>query len=361
MKKRWVGILLTVVMAGSLIGCGGNKSAEPAPEAPAETSQEETEEEAEEPESETPQEADGEKIVLRFATDLSEDYVSTVSLKKFAEEVNQKTNGRIEIDIYAGGQLGEEASCIEQVQMGALDLTKSSMGALTSYNETLSLVGLPYLFKSTDHMWAALNSEVGQEWLDSMAGTGMVGLGWIDTGSRCYYSVDALESVEDFKGVKIRTMTSSIYVDAVEALGATAVTMPANDVYSALQTGVVAAAENVIPAILDRSHQELCNYLLLDAHNYLPEMILVSESVWNGLSAEDQEIILECVRNFEVNHRAAQAEADEDAIEKLKEAGLTVIEVDETFKAELRAAEQSVYDKYGEGNEELIEKIESLN
>ena len=81
-------------------------------------------------------ESQNEVKVLRLATDLSEDYVSTVSLKKFAEEVKEKTNGRIEIDIYAGGQLGEEASCIEQVQMGALDFTKSSMGALTSYNET---------------------------------------------------------------------------------------------------------------------------------------------------------------------------------------------------------------------------------
>lgn len=305
-------------------------------------------------------ESQNEVKVLRLATDLSEDYVSTVSLKKFAEEVKEKTNGRIEIDIYAGGQLGEEASCIEQVQMGALDFTKSSMGALTSYNETLSVLGLPYLFKSTDHMWRVLNSEIGQAWLDSMSGTGMVGLGWIDTGSRCFYSVDPLESVADFKGVKIRSMTSSIYVDTIEALGATAITMPANDVYSALQTGVVSAAENVIPAIIDRSHQELCHYLLLDAHNFLPEMILVSESVWNGLSAEDQAIVLECVRNFEENHRAAQAAADEAAIETLTNADMTVIEVDETFKNALREAEQTVYDKYGAGNEELIKEIEEM-
>ena len=118
-------------------------------------------------------ESQNEVKVLRLATDLSEDYVSTVSLKKFAEEVKEKTNGRIEIDIYAGGQLGEEASCIEQVQMGALDFTKSSMGALTSYNETLSVLGLPYLFKSTDHMWRVLNSEIGQAWLDSMSGTSL--------------------------------------------------------------------------------------------------------------------------------------------------------------------------------------------
>lgn len=298
--------------------------------------------------------------VLRFATDLSEDYVSTVSLKKFAEEVYEKTNGAIEIDIYAGGQLGEEASCIEQVQMGALDMTKSSMGALTSYNETLSLLGLPYLFKSTEHMWTVLNSEIGQDWLDSMSGTGMKGLGWIDTGSRCFYSIDPLESLEDFDGLKIRSMTSSIYVDTIEALGATAITMPANDVYSALQTGVVYAAENAIPAIMDRSHQELCHYLLLDAHNYLPEMILISESVWESFSSEEQAILQECIDNFEVNHRAAQAEADAEAIEKLKDSGMTVIEVDDAFKSELRLAEQPVYDKYGVGNEALIEQIESM-
>ena len=155
-------------------------------------------------------------------------------------------------------------------------------------------------------------------------------------------------------------MTSSIYVDTIEALGATAITMPANDVYSALQTGVVYAAENAIPAIMDRSHQELCHYLLLDAHNYLPEMILISESVWDSFSSEEQAILQECIDNFEVNHRAAQAEADAEAIEKLKDSGMTVIEVDDAFKSELRAAEQPVYDKYGVGNEALIEQIESM-
>ena len=118
--------------------------------------------------------------------------------------------------------------------MGALDITKSSMGALTSFNDDLNLLSLPYLFKSEDHLWAVMNTEIGQNLLDSMESKGLVGLCWLDAGSRCFYATKPLNTVEDFKNVKFRVMQSSIYQDTVSALGAIPISMSGSEVYSAL-------------------------------------------------------------------------------------------------------------------------------
>ena len=302
----------------------------------------------------------GQSMTLRFATDSSEDYVSTVEIYKFAEEVKEKTDGRITIEVYAGGQLGEEKSCVEQVQMGSLDFTKASMGALTSFNDTLNVLGMPYLFKSEDHLWKVMDSDIGQQLLDSMNGTGLVGIGWLDAGSRCFYAKTELTGPESFKGLKIRVMQSPIYASMMECLGASPISMSGNDVYSALQTGVVDGAENNIPRIIDMSHNEQCGYLILDAHNIMPEMVLVSESVWNKLDDADQQIILECAANLQDNMVKAWADTENEALETLKAGGMSIYEPDAATLAEFRAAMQPVYDEYGADYADLIAAIEDM-
>lgn len=300
------------------------------------------------------------EMVLRFATDSSEEYVSTVQIYKFAEEVKEKTEGRIVVEVYAGGQLGEEKVCVEQVQMGALDMTKSSMGALTGFNEELNLLSLPYLFKSPDHLWAVMDSEIGQHLLDSMGSKGLVGLGWLDAGSRCFYATKPLESVDSFKNMKFRVMQSSIYQDTVSALGGIPISMSGGDVYSALQTGLVDGAENNIPRIIDMSHNELCKYLILDRHNIMPEMVIMSASTWNRLSEADQQIIRECVGNLQANMIEAWGATEAAALETLAAGGMTIVEPDAETIAAMRAAEQTVYDQYGAQYAELIAQIESI-
>lgn len=300
------------------------------------------------------------ETVLHFATDSSEEYVSTVQIYKFAEEVKEKTEGRIVVEVYAGGQLGEEKVCVEQVQMGALDITKSSMGALTSFNEELNLLSLPYLFKSEDHLWAVMNSEIGQHLLDSMESKGLIGLGWLDAGSRCFYATKPLNTVEDFKNVKFRVMQSSIYQDTVSALGGVPIPMSGSEVYSALQTGLVDGAENNIPRIIDMSHNELCKYLILDRHNIMPEMVIISAATWNRLDAADQEIIRECAANLQANMIAAWGETEQAALDTLAAGGMTIVEPDAEAIAAMRAAEQPVYDQYGTAYADLVAQIESI-
>ena len=243
--------------------------------------------------------------------------------------------------------------------MGSLDLTKSSMGALTSFNENLTVLSMPYLFKSADHMWAVMDSDIGQSLLDSMEDSGLIGLGWLDAGSRCFYSTKPLQGPEDFEGLKVRVMQSSIYADMIKNLGGTPVSMPASDVYSALQTGVVHSAENNIPRIIDMSHNELCPYLILDRHNIMPEMVMISTATWNKLDDSDQEIIKECAANLQANMIAAWQETENAALKTLKDKGMTVVEPDADTIAAFREAMQPVYDKYGTDYADLIKQIEN--
>lgn len=356
--KRKLSVLLAACMAMSLTACGGNSAATteetPTPETSAEAETDGTSV------AETGETPVGESMTLRFATDSSEDYVSTVQIYQFAEDVKEKTDGRINIEVYAGAQLGDEASCVEQTMMGTLDLTKSSMGALAGFNETLNLLSLPYLFKSEDHLWKVMDSDIGQMLLDSMQGTGLIGIGWLDAGSRCFYSTKPLNSLADFKGQKIRSMGSSIYVDSVNALGAAAISMAGSDVYSGLQTGVVDGAENNIPRIIDMSHNEICTYLLMDRHNIMPEMVLISEETFNKMSAEDQAVILECAKDLEVNMREAWQATEDDALKTLEEGGMEIVYPDDAFLADLREAEQSVYDAYGAEFADVVSRIEEM-
>lgn len=301
----------------------------------------------------------GAETVLRFATDSSEDYVSTVQIYKFADEVNEKTEGRVRVEVYAGGQLGEEKVCVEQVQMGALDITKSSMGALTGFNEELNLLSLPYLFKSEDHLWAVMNTEVGQNLLNSMNSMGLIGLGWLDAGSRCFYATKPLNTVEDFKGLKFRVMQSSIYQDTVSAIGAIPISMSGNEVYSALQTGLVDGAENNIPRVIDMSHNEICQYLILDRHNIMPEMVIMSAASWGRLDAADQAIVKECAENLQTNMIAAWAETEQAALDTLAAGGMTIVEPDAETIAAFRAEMQPVYDQYGAPYADIVAQIEA--
>lgn len=350
MRKR-IRLWMVMGLALSLTACGGNSAA---------TS---TEVGAEQKLTEATQAAGGsagESMTLRFATDSSEDYVSTVQIYKFADDVKEKTDGRITIEVYAGAQLGDEASCIEQATMGTLDFTKSSMGALAGYNDTLNLLSLPYLFESGEHLWNVLDSDIGEMLLNSMEGTGVKGIGWLDAGSRCFYSKRPLNSLADFKGQKIRSMGSAVYVDTINSLGAAAISMAGSDVYSGLQTGVVDGAENNIPRIIDMSHNELCKYVLLDRHNIMPEMVLMSDSIYNKLSDEDKAIIMECVSDLEKNMRAAWEETETAALKALEDGGMEIITPDDAFKAELRAAEQPVYEQYGADYADIVKQIEEL-
>lgn len=307
----------------------------------------------------SPAKPEGAKITIRLADVHPSDYPTVEGDKKFAELVKQKTNGRITVEVYPGGTLGDENSVISQVQTGGtVDMTRVSSAALTSFNPQMGLFTLPYLFKDSNQEWAFLNSEKGQQILKDLKSSNMMGLAYYESGARSFYSSKPLTKLADLKGQKIRVQQSAITIDMINALGANPVVMPYGDVFGALQTGTIDAAENNAPSYDSSNHYTVAKNFILDGHQRVPEVLLISLAMWNKLSPEDQKLIQEAATASVATEREAWAKYEEKSNAKIKAAGVTITTVDNV--ADWQAAVKPVIDKNGAQFKDLIEYIKTL-
>lgn len=297
-----------------------------------------------------------EPITLKLAENQPEDYPTTIGAKEFAKLVEEKTDGRYKIEVYAGGQLGEEKSVIEQVQLGSIDLTRVNAVPLAEFSDEIGVLSMPYLFESTEQKWEKLNGEVGQELLSTFEGSNLVGLAFYDSGERSFYnSVRPIKTVEDMKGLKLRVQNSEIAIDIVETLGASATPMEYGEVYSAIQTGVIDGGENNFPSYYTANHYEVAKYFTDYGYQGVPEVLIASQKLWDSLSEEDKQAFSEAAMESVPVQREAWAELVEGSKKAVKENGNEIIEVEDP--SAWREAVQPVYDKYGEQYGEWIDKL----
>lgn len=301
-----------------------------------------------------------EKMVLRYAENQAQDYPTTQAAYKFAELVEQKTNGRIHIDVYHGGQLGDEKAVIEQLQFGAIDFTRVSISPLSEFEKSLNILQLPYLYKDASQMWRVLDGEIGERFLNSMDKNNLIGLSWFDAGARNFYdSKRPITKLEDMKGLKIRVQESQMMMGMVSALGANPTPMAYGEVYSGLQTGVIDGAENNWPSYDSVSHYEVAKYYVLDEHTRVPEMQLVSKITWDKFSDEDKAIIKECALESAKLERELWAAKEGVSEEKVRAAGCTITELEPGEKEKFQAAMQPLYTQFGAGYEDVIKEIQA--
>lgn len=301
--------------------------------------------------------AEGPKYTFRLAETHPADYPTTKGDMKFAELVKERTNGRITIDVFPSGQLGEEKSVIEQVQLGAIEFTRVSTGPMAEFNKDFGVFSLPYIFDSDEHVWNFLLSETGLGLLDSLQSSGLQGLAYYSSGSRNFYSSKPLTKLEDLKGLKIRVQENKINIALIEALGASATPMPYGEVYSALQTGVIDAAENNYPSYYSSKHYEVAPYYILDGHQRVPEVLVVSKTVWDKLSKEDQDIIRQAAMDSIAYQREEWAKYEKESEEAVRAAGVTITEV--TDLKPWQDAVKPVIDSYRKEFGSLLEAIEA--
>ncbi|MCM3609934.1 TRAP transporter substrate-binding protein [Planococcus sp. MERTA32b] len=301
-------------------------------------------------------EGSGETITLKLAENQPDDYPTTIGDKEFARLVEEKTDGRYKIEVYSGGQLGEETNSIEQVQLGSIDLARVNASPLSQFADEIGVTSMPFLFENEEAKWEKLNGEVGRELLDTLDGTNMVGLAFYDSGERSFYNtVRPLEKPEDMKGLKVRVQNSELSIAVVEALGASATPMEYGEVYSSLQTGVIDGAENNFPSYYTSNHYEVAPYFTVNGYTGTPEVVIASQKLWDTLSDEDKELFREAALESVKVQREAWAELTEESRAAVVEAGSELIEVDDITP--WREAVQPVYDKYGEQYGEWIEKL----
>jgi tripartite ATP-independent transporter DctP family solute receptor len=303
--------------------------------------------------------SEGAKMTIRLAEVQPADYPTTDGDKKFAEIVKEKTNGRINVEVYSGGTLGDENSVVSQVQSGGtVDMTRVSSATLTSFNPKMGLFALPYLFKDVNQEWAFLNSSKGQQMLKDLQSSNMMGLAYYESGARSFYSRNPLTKLADLKGQKIRVQQSAITLDMVTALGANPIVMPYGDVFGALQTGTIDAAENNAPSFDSASHYTVAKNYILDGHQRVPEVLLISLAMWNKLSPEDQKILQEAATASVATERESWDKYDKKSMEKIKASGVTITSVDNI--AEWQEAVKPVIEKNGAQFKDLIDYIHTL-
>nr|WP_111300832.1 TRAP transporter substrate-binding protein [Paracoccus saliphilus] len=285
------------------------------------------------------------EITLRSSDTHPEGYPTVEGVKAMAEEVKEKTNGRVCIEVFPSSQLGEEKDTIEQTQFGVIDMVRASFGSFNDIVPVTQLMSLPYLFKSVDHMHNVMDGPIGEEIGAAFEERDLVALAYYDGGSRSFYnSQKPIQSIEDLEGMKFRVMQNDVFVDMMSALGANATPMPYGEVYSSIQTGVIDGAENNFPSYDSSGHAEVAKYFTLDEHLMVPELVAMSKASWDKLSPEDQQILREAARNSATVQRELWAEQERASEEKVIEAGAEIIrDIDKTPFIEAMAP---VYEKY---------------
>jgi tripartite ATP-independent transporter DctP family solute receptor len=303
------------------------------------------------------------KLVLKASDVHPEGYPTVVAVQNMGKKLEQATNGRISVQMYASMQLGGEKEAIEQAQVGAIQLGRVSVGALGPVVDDLNVFNLPFLFRDTAHMEKVIDGPIGQELLDKVTNnpnTHLVGLCWMDAGARNMYDTKhPIKSIEDLKGMKVRVMGNPMFVDMMNDLGGNGVAMGYDQVFSALQTGVVDGAENNPPSFYFDNHYQVAKYYTMTEHLIVPEILIFSRPTWDKLDKADQELVAKFGREAQLDERKLWQEKEKDALDKMKAAGIEIDTVKD--KKAFQDAVKPVWDKYGGKYADLIKRIQAVS
>src|SRR5439155_18923282 len=255
-------------------------------------------------------------------------YPTVVAVENLGRKLQQATGGRLSVQMYGSMQLGGEKEAIEQAQVGAIQFARVSVGALGPVIDDLNVFNLPFLFRNTAHMQKVIDGPIGQEFLDKVTGNpkaGLVGICWMDAGARSVYDTKKpIKDIADLKGMKVRVMGNPMFVDMMNALGGNGVAMGYDQVFSALQTGVVDGAENNPPSFVFDNHYQVAKYYTLTEHLIVPEILVFSRATWDSLSKDDQALIKKLAREAQLDERQLWKKVEDEAMAKMKAAGIEV-------------------------------------
>jgi len=298
------------------------------------------------------------EVVLKLAHALDITHPVHKGMVYMAEKVWEKSGGRMKVEIYPSEQLGTEKECIEAIQLGYLAITKTSTAPMEGFVSKMKIFGIPYLFRDSEHFWKALKSPAGKEVLWAGQSKGLRGLCYYDAGARSFYSKKAINSPADLKGMKVRVQNSIMSIKMIQAMGGSPTSIPFGELYTALDQGVVDAAENNPPSFYTSRHYEVCKYYTMDEHTMLPDILVISTRVWNKLTPEFQQILQEAVDESVEYQRKLWAEAEQNDLKTVEKQGVKIIYPD---KQPFRDSVKSVWDEF-EGTEigDLIKRIQEV-
>ncbi|MBP1933279.1 TRAP transporter substrate-binding protein [Ammoniphilus resinae] len=334
LKKRVATICsVTLIAMTTLVGCSTSNQA---------TSENSTSNSGQESES-----SSSESKVFRLAHVVApdENHPYTVTAESFKKYVEEKTNGKIKINIFPGGQLGGDTDLLEMVRKGTLDLGVISGPVLANYTPVQAVLDLPWLYNNNlELMHEAFTSEIGQKVLERMSkDVGVKGLAYSYQGFRHFITNKPVQSIEDLQGMKFRTQQSPLHVQMFQTIGMSPTPIPFPELYSSMQTGVIDGFETDLFGYDTSKFYEVGKYVSLSGHFNNTELLLMSNEIFDKLSPEEQKIIQEGANFATEEAYKKSVNLSDEYLERSKKNGAVVTELD---ISKLKEMVQPVYDEW---------------
>lgn len=280
-------------------------------------------------------------------------------MEYFATRAAEISDGQLEVKIFPDGQLGSEREVLELLQIGSISMTKVSAAAMANFAPEYKVLGIPYLFRDSEHLFRVLEGPTGKAMLAAGSDYLLKGMCFYDAGSRSFYTKERpINKPADLEGLKIRVMSDQMSVNMVNALGASATPMSYGELYTALQQGVVDGAENNPPSFVTSRHYEICKYYSLDEHSSLPDVLVMGTKFWNTLTSEEQEWLQQAADESVSVQKQYWKENVEECMDILKDAGVEIIRPDKSLFAEKA---KSVLEEFASSPEmkKIVEEIQN--
>ena len=274
----------------------------------------------------------------------SDDYPTVAAVKHMSQELAKQSNGKFTIKVFNKSALGSEKETLDQVKIGALDMNRVNISSLNAICPKSLVPTMPFLFDSIDHMRKTLDGPIGEEILKGCESQGLVGLAFYDSGARSIYAKKPVRTLADAKGLKIRVQQSDLWVSLIAAMGANATPMPTGEVYTALKTGLIDAAENNIPSYEGFKHYEAVKVYSHTEHSMAPEMLVMSKAVFDKLSPAEQTMFRNAAKESVKFQRQKWDEQEAKALDVVVKAGSQIVK--DVDKASFKAAMAPVYAKF---------------
>ena len=242
--------------------------------------------------------AKAQTVTLRSADVHPDGYPTVEAVKFMSKQLEEKSGGRLRIQVFGSRQLGEEKDTLEQTRFGVIDLNRVNSASLNSLVPETVIPGLPFLFRSEEHMHRVLDGAIGEDIASGLTRHNLVPLGYYDSGARSFYTrAKAINEPGDLRGQKIRVQPSDMWVSMMRAFGANATPLPTGEVYSALQTGVVDGAENNYPSYQSFRHFEVAKFYSVSEHSMAPELLVMSKRSHDRLPKDLQDLLRQAAKD----------------------------------------------------------------
>jgi len=286
---------------------------------------------------------------IRISVGITEDHPQAVALRRFAERLAELSDGKMKAKVFPNAALGNDSKSTEGLRAGTLEMNSTSTSPLGQLVRELGVFDFPFLFNSEQEADAVLDGPVGASFEPKFAEKGLVLLCWMENGFRnLTNSVRPVTKAEDLKGIKLRVMQNSIFLDAFSKLGTNPVAMAFSEVYPALESGAIDAQENPNVTVLTSKMYEVQKHLAQTRHVYTPFVTLVSQKFWNRLSDDEKKVMTQACAEARDYQRQLTREADVKAVEELKAKGMQVTEISAEERAKMREVTQPTVDKYSQ-------------